>query len=213
MEIVRSFGRLSKLLTGRLASGFKRGPESFTRSGPLTPELLITLLVYLVADGGRRGYRHMLAAFWDDAKDQGVVLPAGQAISAAAFCNSRQKLKSGAIRALLHDAVSAFDRQHGSRHRFHGRRVLGADGSKIAVQRGPALWKEFGGPEQGTTPQVLVTTLFDVLAKIPVDVCVAPYASSEREQLGRLGSNLREGDVLVLDPRLSKLRDHRMALG
>lgn len=190
---------MGKFLRCHSSSGFKLGPESFTRGGPLDPELLITLLLYMVADGGRRGYRHVLEAFWDDAKSQGLRLPVDVPISAAAFCNARRRLKASSLRVLLHDAAEAFDHQHGACHRFYGRRVLGVDGSKISVQRAPELWEEFGGPTSGNTPQVLVTTLFDVIAKVPVDSSVAPYASSEREQLGRLVDRLRPHDVLVLD--------------
>lgn len=180
-------------------SEFKLGRESFTRAGALSPELLISLLLYMVADGGRRGYTHLLEAFWADASDQGVQLPQEKPLSSAAFCNARHKLKPSALRALLHDATAAFDRQHGAQHRFHGRRVLAFDGSKIPVQRAPELWQEFGGPCNGHTPQILVATLFDVLAKVPLDATVAPYASSEREQLLCLLDHLRPRDVLVLD--------------
>ena len=180
-------------------SEFKLGRESFTRAGAVSPELLISLLLYMVADGGRRGYTHMLESFWADASDQGVYLPQEKPLSSAAFCNARHKLKSSALRVLLHDAASAFDRQHGAQHRFHGRRVLAVDGSKIPVQRAPDLWQEFGGPSNGHTPQILVATLFDVLAKVPLDASVAPYASSEREQLLCVLDQLRPRDVLVLD--------------
>lgn len=159
----------------------------------------MSLLLYMVADGGRRGYRHVLEAFWDDAKNQGIGLPQDEPISDAAFCNARRKLKSGAVRVLLRDAAEAFERQHGDRHRFNGRRILAVDGSKISTQRAPDLWREFGGPTQGYTPQILVSTLFDVIAKVPVDATVAPYASCEREQLGQLALHLRPRDVLVLD--------------
>ena len=181
------------------ASGFKLGPQSFTRSGPLCPELLITLLVYMVADGGRRGYRHLLAAFWDDAKAHGLHLPVEDPVSGAAFCNARRKLKAATVRVLLHDTAEAFERQHGASLRFHGRRVFAVDGSKIPVQRADELWRAFGGPSGGHTPQIMVTTLFDVIAKLPVDATVMPYASSEREQLDLLVGRLHSGDVLVLD--------------
>ena len=180
-------------------SEFKLGRESFTRAGALSPELLISLLMYMVADGGRRGYTHLLEAFWADANDQGANLPQEKPLSAAAFCNARHKLKPSALRALLHDAASVFDRQHGAKHRFHGRRVLALDGSKIPVQRAPELWQEFGGPSNGHTPQILVATLFDVLAKVPLDASVAPYASNEREQLLCVLDRLSPRDVLVLD--------------
>jgi len=180
-------------------SEFKLGRESFTRGGALSPELLISLLLYMVADGGRRGYTHLLEAFWADARDQGVNLPQETPLSSAAFCNARHKLKPSALRVLLHEAASAFDRQHGAKHRFHGRRILAVDGSKISVQRAPDLWQEFGGPRIGHTPQILVATLFDVLAKVPLDASIAPYASNEREMLLCVFDHLKPRDVLVLD--------------
>jgi Transposase DDE domain len=191
--------RVANFLTSRSSSGFKLGPESFTRGGPLRPDLLIALIVYMVADGGRRGYRHLIEAFWDDAKMHGLRLPQDKPISAASFCDARRKLKASALRVLLHDAADAFDQQHGAQHRFRGRRVLAVDGSKISVQRAPELWTEFGAPASSHAPQILVTTLFDVMAKVPVDATVAPFAGSEREQLGRMLGRLRPGDVVVLD--------------
>lgn len=199
LAIQDSIVRIANFLTSSSSSGFKLGPESFTRGGALRPELLIALLVYMVADGGRRGYRHLLEAFWDDAKDHGVRLPQDQPISAAAFCNARRKLKASALRVLLHDVADAFDQRHGAQHRFRGRRVLAVDGSKISTQRADELWDEFGGPTSSHAPQILVTTLIDVIAKVPVDATVAPFAGSEREQLGRLLDRLRPHDVLVLD--------------
>lgn len=199
LAIVDSIDRIANFLRSRSSSGFKLGSESFTRDGPLTPELLVSLLLYMVADGGRRGYRHVLEAYWHDARDQGVHLPQDVPVSAAAFCNARRRLKAGAVRVLLRDAAGAFDRQHGAQYRFRGRRVLALDGSKVPVQRSSELWNEFGGPTSGYTPQILVSTLFDVIAKVPVDATVAPYASCEREQLGRMLDHLRPRDVLVLD--------------
>jgi hypothetical protein len=199
LAIQSAIVRIANFLTSRSSSGFKLGSESFTRDGPLRPDLLITLLVYMVADGGRRGYRHLLEEFWDDAKSHGLSLPQDEPISAAAFCNARRKLKANALRVLLHDAADAFESQHGARHRFHGRRVLAVDGSKMSVQRSRELWAEFGAPASSHAPQILVTTLFDVIAKVPIDATVAPFAGSEREQLGRLVGRLRSGDVVVLD--------------
>ena len=180
-------------------SEFKLGPQSFTRAGALQPELLITLLLYMVGDGGRRGYRHLLSAFWDEAKDRGVRLPTDQPVSAAAFFNARNKLKPAAIRSLLHSTVDAFAQQHGASHRFRGRRVFAVDGAKVCVQRSRALWAEFGGPADGPTPQIMITTLLDVIAKLPIDATVSPFRSSERDQLADLTARLSTGDVLVLD--------------
>jgi hypothetical protein len=180
-------------------SEFKLRRESFTRDGALSPELLISLLVYMAADGGRRGYQHVLDAFWEDARINQVPLPVDQPVSAAAFCNARRKLSATAVQQLLRSTSSAFDQAHGPRHRLRGRRVLAVDGCKISLQRSPELWGEFGGPSDGFTPQILASVLFDVIAKVPLDATIAPYASDERAQLSNLLASTRDGDILVLD--------------
>jgi hypothetical protein len=181
------------------ASDFKHGRESFTRDGVLSPDLLISLLVFMAADGGRRGYQHLLDAFWHEARLNRVPLPVGEPVSAAAFCNARKRLRAAAVRQLLRDTSDEFDRVHGSRHRVHGRRVLAVDGCKVPLQRTPELWEEFGGPSDAHVPQIMVSVLFDVIAKVPVDAVIAPCASDERAQLGHLLASTRDGDILVLD--------------
>lgn len=194
-----AFATVSSQLERAVPSEFKRGRESFTRDGTLSPSLLISLLVYMAADGGRRGYQHLLDAFWYEAKANEVPLPVDEPVSAAAFCNARRRLGAGAVRQLLRDASDEFDRVYGPRHRLHGRRVLAVDGSRMPVQRAPELWEEFGGPSDGYTPQISVSVLFDVIAKMPVDAVIAPYAADERAQLSRLLASTRDGDILLLD--------------
>lgn len=155
--------------------------------------------MYTAVDGGRRGYQHILDAFWHEAKANAVALPVDEPISTAAFCNARKKLGGAAVRQLLRDASDEFDRLHGPRHRLQGRRVLAVDGSKMPVQRCPELWEAFGGPLDGYTPQITVSVLFDVIAKVPVDAVIDRCASDERGQLSDLLTSTREGDILVLD--------------
>jgi hypothetical protein len=174
------------------------GPRDFSRNGPLTPELLVTLLVYMVADGNRRGYRHLLDGFWDEARGYGLELPTEEPISAASFCTARHKITPELLRNMLHDIASTFETTFGSQ-RWFGRRVFAIDGAKINLQRGDDLEAAFGVPEGAYCPQVLVSVLLDVCAKAPVDVEVSPFASSEREHLHNMLSSLERGDVLVLD--------------
>lgn len=190
---------LAELLRSPADSGLKGKRGHFTRGGPLQPELLVTLLLYLVADGNRRGYRHTLDAFWDEAKRSQLPLPTDEPVSAPAFCKARRKLTPMAIRALLRDVAGAFDRAHGRRHRVKGRRIFAIDSSRISVQRTPELWKEFGGPTGGFTPQITVHVLFNVVAQLPVDAEITPLACDEREQVPRLVEHLAPGDVLILD--------------
>ena len=58
----------------------------------LTPDLLVVLLLFMVGDGHRRGYRHILDAFWDQCASHGVPLPTEKPVSASAFSQARGKL-------------------------------------------------------------------------------------------------------------------------
>jgi hypothetical protein len=73
------------------------------------------------------------------------------------------------------------------------------DGARRFVQRSGALLRAFGRPEGAHYPQFHLTTLFDVLAKVPQDAVLGPYGSNERVQLAKVLDRTRAGDVLVLD--------------
>ncbi len=177
----------------------RRDPRDFSRGGPLQPELLTTLLLYMVADGNRRGYQHLLEGFWDEARSYGLELPTEEAVSAASFCAARHKITPDLLQHMLHEiAATSFETVFESQ-RWCGRRVFALDGTKINLQRGDDLEAAFGIPEGCYCPQVLVSVLLDVCAKAPVDVEISPFASSERDHLFEMLSSLERGDVLVLD--------------
>lgn len=166
----------------------------------LSPELLTTLLMYMVADGNRRGYQHMLDGFWDEARSFGLSLPTGTAVSAASFCTARHKITPELLRHALHEiATNTFVTTFGTSHRWHGRRVFAVDGMKVNLQRGEDLERAFGVPEGAYNPQLLVSVMLDVCAKAPVDVEVSGFASNEREHLLSMLPSLESGDVVVLD--------------
>jgi hypothetical protein len=161
---------------------------------------VITLLLYMVGDANRRGYRHLLEAFWDDARAQGLPLPCLEPISAPSFCEARPKITPDLLRHVLHELASgAHAPRSVCQQRWRGRRVFAADGSKLNLRRSDELRRAFGAPHDAHCPQALVTVLFDVCAKLPVDVEVSPYASGEREQLLKMLDRLQEGDLLLLD--------------
>ncbi len=191
---------ITEVLSSSVDPSFRRDPRDFSRGGPLTPELLTTLLLYMVGDGNRRGYRHLLEAFWDEARAHGLPLPTEAPISAASFCAARHKITSDLLKHIIHQvAASAFGAGSVCRQRWHGRRVFAADGTKINAQRGADLDRVFGVPGGGHCPQVLISVLFDLCAKLPVDVEVAPVSASERDHLFAMMPSLEAGDVLVLD--------------
>ncbi len=175
------------------------GRRVFNRAGPLSPALLVSLLLFQVRHGDRRGYARMLDAFWDEASGSGLELPCEDPVTAQAFCAARRKLPPELLRTLLNDAADAFDRDYGESFRFRGRRLLAVDGARRFVRRSDELRREFGSPGEAHYPQAHVTTLFDVLSKVPLDVVLGPTHVCERRQLSKVLGRTRKGDVAVLD--------------
>lgn len=179
---------------------FRRRPYDFSRDGDLSPELLTTLLLYMVSDGNRRGYQALLDAFWDEARAHGLPLPKAQPISAPSFCSARPKITSLLLRHILNDlAKTVLPSTLSTRRLWHGRRVFAVDSTKVSLQRHVDLAEAFGVPEGAYCPQAMVSVLLDVCCHFPVDVEIGPGASDEREHLLFLLPNLERGDLLVLD--------------
>ena len=190
---------VKKMLEATWKTSSRSKATDFTRAGPLTPELLITLLLFMAADAGRRGYGLMLDAFWEEAGRSGIALGRSEPVSAAAFCKARRKLKPQLLAALLAMVGAEVDRLHGTRLLWHGRRIFAVDGMRHNLQRGSELAAHFGVPHGGHCPQMLVSVLYDVFGRFPVAATIAPAATSERQELLKLLPHLRPGDVLVLD--------------
>lgn len=173
--------------------------RDFTRGGPLQPRLLLLLLLYMVADGNRRGYTEILERFWANAHNLGLDLPQDTPVSSAAFCKARGKLPVSLLRDLIKAVHGKFTRDFSSRYLWKKRRVFAIDGSKFNLNATEELEIEYGKPHAGYHPQVLVCALYDVLAELPVAQVELPYASDERTSLDALLPHLTSGDLLILD--------------
>lgn len=188
-----------QLLEATWKRGCRSNSRDFTRAGPLTPELLVTLLLFMAADAGRRGYSLMLDAFWEEASRSGIVLSQDEPVSAAAFCKARRKLKPELLASFLAMVASTIGEKHSRKLLWSGRRIFAVDGMRHNLQRSPDLAEHFGVPHGGHCPQMLVSVLYDVIGKFPVAATFAPGASCERQEMLRLLPHLRPGDVIVLD--------------
>ena len=157
------------------------------------------MLVRLVCTARGHGYRDLIESVWSEAKAAGIPLPTDRPVSAAAFCKARRRLKSEAIRVLLHDCAATFEGEHGRRHRWNGRRLLAIDGTKFSTQRSDELFEAFGRSPRGHTPHVQLLTLYDVLSQVPLDGTVDGYAAHERRLAMPLLEHVRKRDILLLD--------------
>ena len=159
----------------------------------------MTLLLFMVGDANRRGYRHLLDAFWDECASHDIALPSEEPVSAPAFCQARHKISIEMLHDLLHDAASTFAETYPELGLWRGRRVFAVDGSKFNLGRSEELDDHFGRPESAYCPQATVSALVNVASGLPYDLRIAPYASCERTLLLEHLEMLEEGDILVLD--------------
>lgn len=189
------------LLKSISASRFRVGEFDFTRGGDLSPELLVVFLVYMTADGNRRGIRHLLADFWTDAEELGLELPRPTAVSAPAVCRARQRLDPSVFRDVLRVLAGACPEgvEAKGEATWHGRRVYAVDGQKVNLRRSDDLSRHFGTPKHANNPQALYSVLVDVCARMPVDFQLSSYRASERDHLASMLDSLEAGDLLILD--------------
>jgi hypothetical protein len=153
----------------------------------------------MAADAGRRSYQGVLDAVWDEARRVRVRLGKLAAVSAAAFCKARQKLRQGLMQKLVTDVAAQTFSQAGDQGRWKGRRLFAIDGSKFPLRRSSGLETIYGFPTGCHLPQMLCMVLFDVLLRTPVDFLTAPYRASERLEFVALLKHLGSHALLLLD--------------
>ena len=171
----------------------------FSRHRILTLRLMLSLILYMIADAGRRGYKPLLDAFWDECCTLRIELGTKEPVSAEAFCKARQKIPSELVLALVHPAAQQFDLYSSNPFRMKGHRVFAVDGMKMQVTRSDDLFDALGWHASGYNPQMLISTLYNVVSGVPHDVRVAPTHTSERAELHSMLDSLCEGDILTLD--------------
>ena len=154
----------------------------------------------MVADGNRRGIRHLLPDFWEEAHEYELPLPSLKPVSASAICQARARLNPEVFRQLLYALSESSEGADGNEfERWRGRRVFAVDGAKINLRRSPELEREFGVPNDSHCPQILMSALVDVCSRTPLDVEVSGFCGSEREHLLLMLDSLEKGDLLILD--------------
>lgn len=122
-------------------------------------------------------------------------------VTKSAFTQARRKLRHTAFIELNALQVNHFYAQFESQ-RWHGRRLLGIDGSLVAVPNSAANQDAFGswGSRHGTqTAKARISQLFDVLNDITLEGIIAPMAQGERQLAQSHLAHLQPGDLLLLD--------------
>ena len=193
------FNLVGELLSSAADPSLRRTTRDFSRDGTLTPDLLVVILLFMAGDSNRRGYRHILDAFWDECASHDVPLPRDRPVTGAAFCQARAKLPSELLRKVLHEVADKMEAKLQTAAHWKGRRVLAVDGTKMNLQRSLELDQGFGRPEGGHAPQATVSALVNVMTQAPCDIVIDRYGACERQMLVDHLDVLRPHDVLIMD--------------
>lgn len=163
--------------------------------------MVLALIVNMVRPGKRVGYQAVINRFFHDTVSAKGASPSTRPPDQAAFHRARKKIPLDVIKGLFEKAVSmatVLAGRFGSLA-WKGHRVLAIDGTRKNTPRSSELSDSFGIPSGACRPQMLVCTLYDVLAKIPMDGVAAHHATSERAVAGTLLNNLKPGDLILMD--------------
>jgi hypothetical protein len=173
--------------------------NEFSRDRKLTLPITIALIINMVRPGKRFGYQEVINRFFSDtglAHDQGIAPP-----DKAAFFRARKKVPFDVMSELFQGAVNKATELAAllGVSTWNGHRVLAIDGTKKNMPHSEQLVEAFGVPHGAHYPQMLSCALYDVLAKVPINVMWGANDISERALAQELTEDLGPGDLLLLD--------------
>ena len=166
--------------------------------------LLIMLFIFrLVFSKSRQGYAITLAELWDQCRTLGIELPQPTPVSASAMCNARAKLDENAFKVLHAGILEQVSETRGATEGragklWRGHRVFAVDGSKMNLPR-PLIAEGYRTPSDSAHyPQGLVSCLYQLRLKLPVDFDLHAHGNEREAALAHL-EVLSENDVVVYD--------------
>ena len=160
--------------------------------------LLVVLFVFrLVFAKNRQGYGATLAELWDQCRRQGVPLPQPSPVSPSAMCAARAKVHENLFRA-LHAELLRRAGETAMGPRWKGHRLFAVDGTKLNLPR-PLVAAGYRTPSDNAYyPQGLLSCLYRLRSRIPVDFDLVAHADERKAALSHLDA-LADNDVVVYD--------------
>ena len=159
--------------------------------------LLVMLFIFrLVFSQQRQGYTTVIAELWQQCRRLGVALPQQQPVTAAAMCRARRKLDEQVFKQ-LHGRVLQQAATSWQRFQWCGHRLYAVDGSHMNLPR-DLVKRGYQVPHKGHYPQGLVSVLYQLQSKIPIDFELAAH-HDERKMARRHLPCLQPDDVVVYD--------------
>ena len=160
--------------------------------------LLIMFFIFrLVFSKNSQGYAIVIAELWDQCRTMGIPLPQATPVAASAFCTARAKLDENSFKVLHTEILRHYDGICPD-SQWKGHRIFAVDGSKINLPRQLINYGYRTPSDNAHYPQGLLSCLYQLKSKIPMDFDLVPHAD-ERTLARTHLTTLSENDVVVYD--------------
>lgn len=173
----------------------KKSPKDFTRNRLLPFQTLVLFFINLPKGSYKDELDHFFKALFR--LDVPVSFVSKMALSLA-----RKKLKFSVFIELNQHICDFFYKHFKNIKKWHGFNLIAVDGSTLKLFKYKDIINHFGTmqPKNGPpVPMARISQMFDVLNKITIDAIISPFHVGERELLHQHLTNLRSGDLLLLD--------------
>lgn len=192
-----SFVQLWQNIIGTVMDVARDFDQQWQKRQRVLNSLLIMLFIFrLVFSTNKQGYATTISELWDQCYTLGIELPQPTPVAASAFCNARAKMDENVFKLL--QARILQQAKPGTEKRWHGHRLFAVDGSKLNLPR-QLIRAGYKTPSDNAHyPQGLVSCLYQLRSKIPVDFNLASHGDERKMALNHL-SSLSEDDVVVYD--------------
>lgn len=161
--------------------------------------LIVSRLVVLIINFKSTIQRELDSFFEILSGDQFI----GRMVTKGAFTKARAKLSYRIFKCICDIVVAQFYKD-APYLTWHGRRILGVDGTRIQLPNDKSVIEEFGqhhcGPNADSPCSIATASvMYDCLNLVPIDSQIAPFKTGESKLLLEHLPYVKEGDILVMD--------------
>jgi len=160
--------------------------------------MMVILFVFrLVFSKNKQGYAITINELWDQCRVMNIQLPQQKPVAASAFCNARKKLDEDIFKVLHKKIINTYEETDRKYH-WKNHRIFAVDGSKLNL---PRQLKAVGynlPSEKSYYPQGLVSCLYQLKSKMPIDFDLVSHKNERTAALAHLNI-LKKNDVVVYD--------------
>ena len=159
--------------------------------------LLIVLFIFrLVFSKNKQGYGTTIAELWDYCHKMNIRLPQEKPVAASAFCNARAKLDETIFKTLNTKIIHAYA-ENKEEHLWKHHRLFAVDGTKINLPRPLFENSSYKLPsKKAYYPQGLVSCLYELKSKIPVDFELSSSMDERTMAQAHLAECVRENETI-----------------